>query len=289
MTAGTGELDAPRVSAPPREANRFRAMADFYVTTMRTAIQLQFQYRVAAYMYLVGMIAEPVIYLVVWSTIAEQQGGQIQGITPGEFAAYYIVWTLVRNMNIVFTPYGWEWRIREGTLSGQLLRPLHPIHYDIAEFAGGKVIWVLLYLPIAAALTLVFKPTFDASPLEVAVFLVAIWGAYLIRTMNLWLLGMVTFWTTRGSAIFETYIMAELLLSGRLVPLPLMPDWAESLAAWLPFQWTFYFPIQTLVGDLSTGELLGGLGMQALWTAVGTGLVWLFWRASVKHYSVVGD
>jgi ABC-2 type transport system permease protein len=31
--------------------------------------------------------------------------------TAGGFAAYYIIWTLVRNMNIVFTPFGWEWRI----------------------------------------------------------------------------------------------------------------------------------------------------------------------------------
>ena len=29
-----------------------------------------------------------------------------------------------------------------GQLSGQLLRPLHPIHYDIAQFAGGKFVWV---------------------------------------------------------------------------------------------------------------------------------------------------
>ena len=64
------------------------------------------------------MLAEPIVYLVVWTTIAEQQGGSVQGITAGEFAAYYIVWTLVRNMNIVFTPYGWEWRIREGEFSG---------------------------------------------------------------------------------------------------------------------------------------------------------------------------
>ncbi len=272
----------------PRES-RLRAMVDFYGTTMRTAVQTQFQYRVATYMYLVGMVAEPVIYLVVWTTIADQHGGSVQGITAGQFAAYYIVWTLVRNMNIVFTPYGWEWRIREGQLSGQLLRPLHPIHYDIAEFAGSKVIWVLFYLPVAAALTLIFEPAFDVSALEVAVFLVAIWGAYLIRTMLLWLLGMVTFWTTRGSAIFETFIMAELLLSGRLVPLTLMPGWAQDVAAWLPFKWTFYFPIQALVGDLSTASLLGGLGMQALWTAIGGGLVWLCWRASVRHYTAVGN
>ena len=276
-------------AVPIARQNPVRAMADFYLTTMRTQVQTQFQYRAATYMYLVGMVAEPVIYLVVWTTIAKQQGGFIQGISVGEFAAYYIVWTLVRNMNIVFTPYGWEWRIREGELSAALLRPLHPIHYDIAQFAGGKLIWVVLYLPIAAGLTLIFDPKLSVTALEVGVFFVAIWGAYLIRTMLLWLLGMVTFWTTRGSAIFETYIMAELLLSGRLVPLPLMPDWAESLAGYLPFQWAFYFPIQTLVGDLSAGELVGGLGMQVLWIAVGSFLVWICFRASVSRYTAVGN
>lgn len=276
-------------AAPLRKEPRLRAMADFYLTMMRTAIQSQLHYRAATYMYLVGMVAEPVIYLVVWTTIASSHGGQVAGITSGEFAAYYIVWTLVRNMNIVFTPYGWEWRIREGRLSGQLLRPLHPIHYDIADFAGGKVIWVLLYLPIAAGLTLVFKPTLNVTPLDAIVFSIAIWGAYLIRTMNLWLLGMVTFWTTRGSAIFQTYMMAELLLSGRLVPLQLMPAWAQGAASWLPFKWTFYFPIEALVGHLSATSLLGGLGIQILWIAIGGCLVWLFWRASVKHYSAVGN
>jgi viologen exporter family transport system permease protein len=192
-------------------------------------------------------------------------------------------------MNIVFTPYGWEWRIREGHFSGLLLRPLHPIHYDLADFAGGKVIWVLLYLPIAVALTLVFHPTFDASALEIVVFFFAIWGAYLIRSMALWLLGMITFWTTRGSAIFETYVMIELLMSGRLVPLQLMPDWAESLAGWLPFKWTFYFPIEALVGNMSTASLIGGLGMQAFWTAVGSLLVFVCWRLTSRHYTAVGN
>jgi ABC-2 type transport system permease protein len=83
--------------------------------------------------------------------------------------------------------------------------------------------------------------------------------------------------------------MAELLLSGRLVPLQLMPTWAQSLANWLPFKWTFYFPIEVLVGHLSPASLLAGIGMQALWTGIGAGMVWLFWRTSVKHYSAVGN
>ena len=59
---------------------------------------------------------------------------------------------------------------------------------------------MLFYLPIAVALTLVFDPTFDFRPAEIAVFAVAIWGAYLIRSFNQTALGHVCFWTTRVGA-----------------------------------------------------------------------------------------
>jgi ABC-2 type transport system permease protein len=271
------------------EAGRFRSVVDFYLTTMRTAVQQQFQYRVATYFYMFGMVAEPVIYLVVWTTIAEQQGGEIQGLSVGYFAAYYIVWTLVRNMNVVYGAPFWEYRIREGRLAGDLLRPLHPIHHDVAYFAGSKVIWILLWLPIAIALVWLFDPALDPTGLEVVVFSIAIWGAYLLRTMLQSTLGMLCFWTTKGAAVFNLYMTAELLLSGRLVPLPLMPDWVQDIAKFLPFQWAFYFPIESLVGDLSTAELLGGLLAQALWILIGLAMFKVAWRFAIRRFSSVGN
>ena len=265
-----------------------RRYIDFYLASMRISILSQIQYRVANYFYMIGMITEPVIYLVVWSTIAKQQGGEVSGYTAGSFAAYYIVWTLVRNMNIVFTPYGWEWRIREGQLSMELMRPMHPIHSDIAFFAGWKFVVILLWLPLAVFLTWVFKPTIDVTWLEVVVFFLAIWGAYLIRTMLLSLIGMITFWTTRVSAIFELYFGLELILSGRLVPLTLMPPWVQNLSNYLPFKWTFYFPIDALVGSMPPRELWMGVGMQVLWIVIGASFLKLVWRAAIKQYSAVG-
>ena len=270
------------------EAGRVRSVVDYYLTMMRTSVVNQFQYRVAQYFYMLGMVAEPVVYLVVWTTIANEAGGEINGITTGEFAAYYIVWTLVRNMNVVFGAPFWEWRIREGRMSQELLRPLHPLHNDIAWFAGSKFVLILLWLPIAAGLTIAFEPTIDPTALEIFVFSLAIWGAYLLRTMLQSTLGMLCFWTTRGAAIFDLYMTSELLLSGRLVPLPLMPDWVETLAAFLPFQWAFFFPIDALVGDRSTAWLVGGLGMQLLWILIGFALFRLAWRAAIKRFSAVG-
>jgi ABC-2 type transport system permease protein len=99
---------------------------------------------------------------------------------------------------------------------------------------------------------------------------------------------MITFWTTRVSAIYDTYFTAELLLSGRLVPLALLPAWASTLAGVLPFKYTFGYPIEVLAGSLSTRELFVGLGLQAVWIGVGVLLVAAVWRVGVRRYGAVG-
>jgi len=275
------------VEAPIARESIVRSYARMYVTLGKTSIASNFQYRVSNYFYMIGMIIEPVIYLVVWSSIARQQGGSVGGYTPETFAAYYIVWTLVRNMNIVFTPFGWEERIREGQMSAHLVRPVHPIHYDLGTFAGWKVVVIILWLPIAGVLTLAFKPELNPDAAQIATFAIAIWGAYLIRSLLLWMLGMITFWTTRIGAIFEAYFAAELLLSGRLVPVSLMPDWVQTLASYLPFESCFGFPITSLVGPITHQELIEGLIRQAVWIAIGAIGVSLMWRRAVVRYTAV--
>ncbi|WKZ39151.1 MAG: ABC-2 family transporter protein [Anaerolineales bacterium] len=261
---------------------------DYYISMMKISVLEQWQYPVANYFYMIGMIAEPVIYMVVWSAVANQQGGMVGGYTPGTFAAYYIVWTLVRQMNIAFTPYGWEWRIRNGRLSTSLMRPIHPLHEDVSFFAGWKVVMIILWIPLAFALSLIFKPELNPTLLEGVVFFIAIWMAYLIRTITLSLLGMVTFWTTRVSALFELYFAAELILSGRLVPLSLMPVWVQELAWFFPFRWAFGFPIEALVGQLTMTDMLIGLGMQVAWVVGGWIVVHLIWKVAIRRFSAVG-
>jgi ABC-2 type transport system permease protein len=259
-----------------------------YTAHMRQSVLLQFQYRAANYFYMIGMVAEPVVYLVVWSTIARAHGGSIDGFTPGAFAAYYIVWTLVRNMNIVLTPFAWEERIKEGTFAAQLLRPVHPIHEDLAAFAGWKVVVLVLWIPIAVVLVLLFRPTLSPTVLQCVVFFFAIWGAYLIRSIALWILGLVTFWTTRVEAIFQAYFLSELLLSGRVFPLVLLPSWFQRLTWYFPFRWTFSFPIVALTGPISDRDLVVGLGMQLVWILVGVAVLNLVWPRAVRRFSSVG-
>ena len=257
---------------------------------MRTVDAAQFQYRAATYMYLLGMVAEPVIYLVVWSTIADQSGGSVNGLTAGQFAAYYIVWTLVRTMNIVFTPYGWEWRIREGELSGQLLRPLHPIHYDVAWFAGGKIPWLLYYAPDRSRPDPRLQPDLRRATCRGR----GVRGRHLgcvpdpdvqpVRARADHVLD-----DARRGALLAVHRARAAALRPARPARRSCPTGSQTVAWFLPFRWTFYFPIQSLVGDLSERELLAGLGMQVFWTLVGIGIFSLVWRHAIRRYTAVGN
>jgi len=100
---------------------------------------------------------------------------------------------------------------------------------------------------------------------------------------------LITFWTTRVNAIFELYFAGELLMSGRLVPLSLMPPWVRTLANFFPFQWTFGFPIEALIGNLTPTQLLYGLGAQLFWIVLGVLIVNVFWGFAVKKFTSVGN
>jgi ABC-2 type transport system permease protein len=265
-----------------------RSHFDLYLTQIKISLASEFQYRVSHLFWLAAMVVEPVVYLVVWSTVARAQGGAVAGYTAGGFAAYYITWTLVRHMNIALTPYEFEHRVRRGTLSPMLMRPIHPFHFDLTGFIGMKIVTFVLWIPIAAALILAFRPELNPTLWQAFAFAVALISGFVMRFALLWVLGMITFWVTRVSAVFELYFTIELLLSGRLVPLALLPPWAQNLAGWLPFKWGFGYPIEVLLGRLSNQQIWWGFAMQWLWFAIGAGIILLFWRRAVRKYSAVG-
>ncbi|VAW37920.1 hypothetical protein MNBD_CHLOROFLEXI01-5224 [hydrothermal vent metagenome] len=265
-----------------------KTLADFYPMQMKYATIITAQYPLAAFLWLISLVIEPTIYLVVWSTIALEQGGAIAGYTAGGFAAYYIAWTAVRVMNISLTPWAFEGRVQRGEWSPLLVRPLHPFHQDLAYFIGMKVLDIARLIPIIALLIFAFKPELSPTWWQMIGFVVAIFTGFVMRFIWLWFLGLITFWITRISAVFDLYFAIELLLSGRVVPIDLLPPWAQTVSNWLPYQWSFGFPIELVLGRLTVQETLFGFGMQLVWAAIGWVLMMILWRQGVKKYSAVG-
>lgn len=264
-----------------------RNLLPTYKIEARMSIQRQAQYRGAAFISVLGFLIEPVVYLIVWRTVTEQSGA-INGYGVEEFTAYYIVWTLVRVFNLALAPGAWDWWVSTGRISNDLLHPINPYHRQLAGFAGSKVVWIALWVPVAIVLALIFRPGLSPSLLELTTFFFAAWAGFVVRFNVLWLLGLVSFWTTKAQALIEVVIAMELLLSGRLVPMAVMPEWIQTVSSWLPFKWTFQFPIEVMIGQLSTEEIWRGLGMQLVWIAITGGAILLVWRNAIRKFTAVG-
>ena len=117
-----------------------RAMARLYLQQFKTTFATMVQYRASLFIWMIGHVLEPLVYLVVWSVVAESGGGSAGDYTAPQFAGYFIVLMLVENVSYTWVMYEYDYRIREGLLSSALLRPVHPIHADIADNISSKAI-----------------------------------------------------------------------------------------------------------------------------------------------------
>jgi len=261
---------------------------DVYIQQFKTTLAAQVQYRAALVIWTIGHILDPVIYLVVWSTVARSSGGSVGGFDTGEFAAYFIALMLVNHATFSWLMWEYDYRIRHGDLSFALLRPIHPIHADIADNVSFKLITFTVMLPIAAGLAMVFHPTLHLVPWAAMAFVPVLILAFIVRFLVEWTLAMAAFWTTRVSAINQMYFVVVLFLSGQVAPLELFPFPIQVVAAILPFRWTIGFPVELLLGRLTPIEALTGFAVQVAWLALSLALLRIIWRAGVRLYSAVG-
>jgi ABC-2 type transport system permease protein len=246
------------------------------------------QYRASLFIWMIGQVLEPLIYLVVWSTVSASRGGSVGDFTSAQFAAYYIVFMLVNQLTYTWIMYEYEYRIRGGLLSPALLRPVHPIHADIADNVSSKLVSLPVMLVIAAGLALIFKPAASLRLWAMLAFLPAIFLAFLLRFLVEWALAQAAFWTTRVSAINQVYFVLLLFLSGQIAPLTLFARPIQILAAILPFQWMIGFPVELVLGRLTPVQAATGLAAQAVWLVISLTLVRIVWRAGIRIYSAVG-
>lgn len=259
-----------------------------YVQQFKTTFAAMLQYRASLVIWIISHVLEPLVYLIVWSVVSNSEGGRLGDYSTRQFAAYFITLMLVNHVTYTWIMYEYEYRIRQGMLSFALLKPVHPIHADIADNISSKLITTPIMLAVAAILALIFKPQAAFSLWSIGLMLPALCLAFLLRFLLEWSLALAAFWTTRVGALNQTYFVAVLFLSGQIAPLSLFPMPVQVVANILPFRWMIGFPVELFLGRLSPAEALVGLGVQAIWLGIALVLVRLLWRVAVRNYSAVG-
>jgi ABC-2 type transport system permease protein len=265
-----------------------RPLSALYAQQFKTTLAMMFQYRASLVIWTIGQVLEPLVYLIVWSVVADASGGSVGSYTGADFAAYFIVLMLVNQVTYTWIMYEFEYRVRKGALSVLLLKPVHPIHSDIADNVTSKIITLPIIVVIAIIFIFVFHTSIAPATWAILIFIPVLLLAFLVRFVLEWILALAAFWTTRVGAINQSYFVTLLFLSGQIAPLTLLPQPIQILSFLLPFRWLINFPVELLLGRLSFADTLIGLGAQLGWLVVCIMLLRVIWKAGVKVYTAVG-
>jgi ABC-2 type transport system permease protein len=249
----------------------------------------QWQYRANLIMYLLYWLVSPIIYLSVWTSIANSKGS-VNGLTANDFITYYMTLLIVDQITSNIVIHTFAYKVQDGSLSGELVRPIHPMLTNaLVNNIAFKVLTIMGFVPVWIGLFFLFKPDFGSVTLTgILLAIPAMMMGFLVGFLLSAAITSLAFWTTRVYSIHEFYYALILLFSGQFVPLVLMPKLIQDIAQYLPFQLLIYFPIQLILGNLSSAQIVQGYVMGFLWLVVAITVFNWVWRNGVKRYSAVG-
>lgn len=226
----------------------------------------------------------PIILMGVW--IQAAQNGKF-GLTPVDFARYFLAVFLVRQFTVVWVIWEFERQVVEGKLSPQLLQPLDPAWHHISSHLSERLARTPFTLFLVILFFVLYPQTFWLpSFANLLLFVVSVMLAFALRFVIQYTLAMFAFWTERASALENLFFLFYLFLSGMIAPLEVFPEPVRAIVLLTPFPYLINFPASLLVGlpvDITRG-FLTMIG----WFLVFLGVNRLLWRRGLKQYSGMG-
>lgn len=263
-----------------------RATARAFPTLLRVGMAETLAYRAE---FVVWMLTTtlPLIMLGLWSSVAAE--GPFASFGQREFVAYYLATLVVRNLTGSWVVWQINDEIRTGTLSMRLLRPVHPFVTYAALHLSAIPLRALVALPFTVLLLVSTAGDLLVTDARLLIFAVSLAGAWVLTFFAMMLIGSLGLFLDKSLAVFDVYLGLFAVLSGYLVPLALLPGWAQAIASAAPFRYMLAFPVELLTGRLSFEEALVQLGIQLAYAAVVVAAALRVWRAGIRRYEAYGS
>jgi ABC-2 type transport system permease protein len=159
--------------------------------------------------------------------------------------------------------------IRSGNVAYELLRPLDLYSYwYVRAVAMRTAPMVLRAVPMFVVAGLFFGLRAPPSAASGAAWVAAVLASFILGATITNLLTISMFWTTSGEGIAQLTSASVFVFSGMIIPLPLFPDWAQSVVNFLPFRGLVDAPFRVYMGHIPPHQAALVIGHQLAWAAV---------------------
>lgn len=254
--------------------------------------QYVFAERGRSFVWFLYSIVPPGIFLLFWIGALKSRGGNIAGWNFSTITSYYFLLTVASAMLIAHIEEDISIEdIQEGHLTGYLLKPFSYYWIKFLE----EIPWRLLQGSFGIILCIVFVVVFGNfftltnSPMIIMLSIIICMLAFMLSFAFKTVLGLMAFWLTDATGLFQLFEAVILIFGGFIVPITLLPSLTERLATFLPFAYMAYYPVVAVQGKLNVEELVRVVFLQGIWIMVFVIFYKWLWAEGRKKYTAIGQ
>lgn len=251
----------------------------------RIYLQESIAYRAQAFIWaFTDIIGGAMMLLVLLST-----GQGVAGYSPSDIVVYYL--SLMAVEGFVTCHMQWEigTEVKDGAFSTFLIRPFSWYSTTVLRNLSWRFMRLSLFLPVLVVFVIAYWPlVHDAHVYLGPEFWIAMLAGHLVSVNMVIAMAMIAFFVEDATAIFESYYMPMLFLSGQIFPVSMLPGWAQALSKVLPFYYTTALPAEIASGKVAGAAAWSAIGVQTAWILLAYGLYRAVWPSALRRYSGTG-
>ncbi|NKB67383.1 MAG: hypothetical protein GKR89_10010 [Candidatus Latescibacteria bacterium] len=259
-----------------------------YLAILGAQLRILLQYRAAALAGLTTNLVFGLIHIMVLEAFYASSSA-VHPMTYPEVVVY--IW--LGQAMIGLLPWTMDQAVvaavRSGNVAYELVRPVDLYAFWYSRALALRIAPVLLRaVPVLLLAWLFFDFRPPPAPVNGLAWLAATFGALALSGALTTAMSITLLWTISGEGLARLFPTVVLVFSGMLVPLPLLPDWAQPVLEWLPFRGLVDVPFRLYLGHLPAEQLPALLAHQLLWSAALIGLGYYLLHRHARRLVVQG-
>ncbi len=259
-----------------------------YAEFVRVGFVNTLAYRLRYYTGIVTYFIYVTVYYFIWRAIYEHSTN-IEGFDFSHILTYVALGWIIRSFYYNNIDQDMAYQVMEGKLAMDLIKPVNIQSMYIAQALGESMFRaVMLSLPTAIVLLLVYPVRGPASARHLAAFLISvILSFFLVAAINF----AVGTFAIRLKSILgllrAKYFLLE-LFSGLLLPISFFPAIFQKMFNFMPFQYISYVPVLLYLGKINGRAIAVSLTLQLFWVLAMFALGATMWKWSSRKITIQG-
>jgi ABC-type uncharacterized transport system permease subunit len=251
-----------------------KVLTDKYKVLTGTYIKEYRKYPMGLFLKLIYLPAQMLMYIFLWLNISKSNAIDLK---------YLISYYLLTNLLVYAYPFTHiandiEREVMEGGISNYLVRPINYINLILAKYVAWMSLYSAIFLP-AVVFVYFFR---EISLVQIVLFLISAIVGMGVEFMFWYNVGLISFFIERIRGIMTTALALRMFVSGSLIPLSFFAEPIRKVTYLFPFRFYIYVPVNTLLGEKETAEIIVDFAAGFAWIIMLVLLSKFLWSKGIK-------